>query len=330
MSKIKHQLGVALITVMLIVALGAIIAAQMLKSIQFELQKADNIAFNQQAFWYALGAESLAKRVLEEDFKDSPNVTHLEQLWANGENTYPVDFGQITGEIVDLHACFNLNALKQPNSNEDGTSEKSMPRKAFEELVVALDIENVGNFEAEYLSDALADWLDDDTTLISAGGAEDNDYAAKEFPYYAANSFIADVSELRIVEHFDKQIIDKLKPYVCVIPQSDVLNININTISADQPELLQALLSISKDEAQEALSAREQKGFENVSDFFNLPEVNKHQITDDQKQLFVVDSQYFKLKASAKFNDSYFNLLSTLYVDKNNKVTVVGRKIGRD
>lgn len=330
MNKTKRQLGVALITVMLIVALGAIIAAQMLKSIQLELQKADNIAYNQQAFWYAMGAESLAKRVLEEDFKDSPNVAHLQQLWANGENTYPVDFGQITGEIVDLHACFNLNALKQANPSESGTTEKSFPRKAFEELVMSLNIENVGNFEAEYMSDALVDWLDDDTTLISAGGAEDNDYAAKEFPYYAANSFIADVSELRVVEHFERRIIEKLKSYVCVIPQSDTLNININTLSADKPELLQAMLSISKDEAEEALSAREQKGFENVDEFFNLPEVNKHQITDEQKKHFVVDSQYFKLKASAKFNDSYFNLLSTLYVDNSNKVTVIGRKIGRE
>jgi general secretion pathway protein K len=58
----KHQ-GVALITVMLIVALCAVIASQMTARLQVQLQRSAQVRFNQQAYWYAMGAEAFTKRV---------------------------------------------------------------------------------------------------------------------------------------------------------------------------------------------------------------------------------------------------------------------------
>lgn len=107
----KKQQGIALITVMLIVALCAIIASQMTTRLQTQMQRSTNISFNQQAYWYAMGAEELAKRLLMKAFKDEPEITHLEQVWAQEERSFPVDFGEISGEITDLQACLNLNAL---------------------------------------------------------------------------------------------------------------------------------------------------------------------------------------------------------------------------
>ena len=79
LSKSKQQ-GVALITVMLIVALSSIIAAQMTTRLQTQMQRSTNISFNQQAYWYAMGAEAFSKRVLLKAFKDEPKAvsyTHL-------------------------------------------------------------------------------------------------------------------------------------------------------------------------------------------------------------------------------------------------------------
>ena len=365
----KKQQGIALITVMLIVALCAIIAAQMTTRLQTQMQRSTNIHFNQQAYWYAMGAEELAKRLLMKAFKDEPDITHLEQVWAQEERSFPVDFGEISGEITDLQACLNLNALhpkamtkadtKGQNkkssannananqtaaqnttaaqattntpSNKRNNNDKQLPAASvLEALIVNLNIEGVGNFEAEAMVNALTDWLDSDDLITSAGGAEDNDYASREFPYLAANTYLGSVNELRLIENFTPAVILALTPYVCVIPQSNQHKININTLDAELPELLQALIDSSLDDAQQILSARDSAGYENIQDFLNLPEVTAVALENWQNGQFDVDSDYFSLKANARFNNSYFAMRSILKVDKSQKIQVISRTIGRN
>jgi len=333
--KQHQQKGVALITVMLIVALCAVIASQMTARLQMQMQRSANVAFNQQAYWYAMGAEAFTKRVLVTAFKDDDDVTHLGQIWAQGQTTYPVDFGEISGEITDLQSCLNLNALRapleKPSSSSSGTQSKKVPaRLALEALLINLQLDDVSQFEAESMADSLTDWLDENSGISSAGGAEDNDYASREFPYLAANHYLASVNELRIIEHFTPAIIDAIKPYVCVIPQSYAHQININTLSVEQPELLQALLDSTLDEAQDILSAREEDGFASIEDFYNSEEVIKLRKFDDKKDQFVVDSEYFKLKASASFNDSFFAMNSVMKITDNKYIDVISRTIGRN
>ena len=332
MIKANKQKGVALITVMLIVALIAVLATQMTSRLQLQMQRTANIASNQQAYWYAMGAEAFAKRLLVESFKKNKNVTHLSQIWAQGENTFPVDFGEITGEITDLQSCFNLNALRtNSNSNSNGqTLEKSLARKAFEELLINLDIEDVDNFQVESMTDALMDWLDADDNLTGSGGAEDSDYASKEFPYLAANNYLASMQELRIIEHFSVAVINKLKDYTCVLPNTNMNKVNINTIAQDQPELLVAMLGITKDQATQALSDRDDEGFRDVEDFFGLSGLKDAKITPEQKEQFTVKSEYFNLRTIASFNNSYFAMNTIMKVDDKNKINVISRIIGRE
>lgn len=330
MISVNRQKGVALITVMLIVALIAILATQMTARLQLQMQRTTNIGSNQQAYWYAMGAEAFAKRVLIQSFEDDAEVTHLGQMWAQGENTFPVAFGQITGEITDLQSCFNLNALRTDDGISVKGATKPIARKAFEELLIALSIESVGSFEAESMADALSDWLDTDESITGSGGAEDSDYAAKEFPYLTANHYLASIGELRVIEHFSVEVINKLKDYVCVLPGSNLNKVNINTIAQDKPEILVAMLGISQNDASQALSAREEEGFKSVDDFFALPELSKAQISADQKQQFAVKSEYFKLKATASFNNSYFALNTIMQVDNKNNISVISRIIGRE
>lgn len=330
MTRAAKQTGVALITVMLIVALIAILATQMTARLQLQMQRTANIATNQQAYWYAMGAEAFAKSVLKQSFEDNSENTHLGQVWAQGETSFPVDFGQITGEITDLHSCFNLNALRTEDDDANNSVKKSPIRRAFEELLIALNIEDVGSFEAEYMADALTDWLDPNSSISSSGGAEDNDYAAKEFPYLAANNFLASLSELRVIEHFTVNVIEKLKDYACVLPNTNMNKINLNTIAQDKPEILVALLGISQNEASEALSARGEEGFKTVEEFFSLSELSKAKIAPEQKQQFAVTSEYFKLKATASFNNSYFALNTIMKVDNKNNIRVISRIIGRE
>ena len=326
----NKQQGVALVTVLLIVALAAILATEMTARLQLQMQRATNINFNQQAYWYAMGAEAFAKRVLITTFDEDANTTNLGQIWAQGETTYPVDYGQITGEIIDSQACLNLNALRATAKKGRSAEKIKVPARAvLEDLIIALNIEGIGQFEAESMADALTDWLDDDSGISSVGGAEDNDYASLEFPYLAANNFLASVEELRVIAHFTVPVIYALKPYVCVLPSTDLHKININTISTESAKLLQALLKSSLDEATQILSAREEDGFKDLNNFFNLPEMRNIKLSDEIKDQFVVDSEYFTLKTTASFNDSYFSLNSVMKIVNNKNITVISRTIGR-
>ena len=327
----KKVRGVALITVLLIVALAAVLVTQMTGRLQLQMQRTNNISLNQQAYWYAMGAEAFAKTILIEAFKDEQDVTHLEQMWAQGETSYPVDFGQITGEIFDMQACFNLNALRIDRSAIPAGSGKPAIQVAFQQLILSLNVEGVTDFEADSMTDALVDWLDKDSAIESAGGAEDNDYAAKEFPYLPANHYLASITELRLIEHFTIPVINQLKKFVCVLPNNNLHNINLNTISTEQVKLLEVFLDIPPRDAENALADRKGDGFEKISEFFSHRDIAKHNnITEVMKDQFVVDSKYFRLKSIASFNDSYFALSTLMKVESNNNISVVSRTIGRD
>lgn len=344
-TRMKNR-GVALITVLLIVALAAIIATQMTARLQLQMQRTANIDFNQQAYWYAMSAEAFTKRVLLQTFKDEPEVTHLGQIWAQGETRFPVDYGQITGEIIDLHACFNLNALYKESQSDAGSPPASPPaeptggsgtvkkpdepKDMLKRLIVSLGVEGVSDFEAESMVDALTDWLDENSSISSASGAEDNDYAAKKFPYLPANNMLASINELRVIEHFTVAVIEKLTDYVCVLPNNNLHKFNINTLDGEKPELLAALFDIPQNDAEQILSAREEEGYEDIADFFSTTEVSKLNLADDFKELFEVKSEYFALKTTTSFNNSFFALTSMLQVsDKGKKVTVISRSVGR-
>lgn len=330
-SKKYKQRGVALITVMLIVALCAVIASQMSARMQMQLQRSANMTFNQQAFWYAMAAEELTKRVLITAFEEDTEVTHLGQIWAKGETTYPVEQGEITGEITDLQSCLNLNALRKPPDSSTTASSKELPaRVALETLLINLQMDGVSQFEAESMVESLTDWLDENDELTGSGGAEDNDYASREFPYLAANNFLASVNELRVIANFTPAIINEIAPYVCIIPFSEQHMININTIDAQQPELLQALLDSTAEEAEQVLGARGEEGFDTIDDFYNLPEIIKLKLSDSIKEQFVVDSEYFTLKASTSFNNSFFAMKSVMKVTNNKYIDVISRTIGRN
>ena len=334
-NALNSQKGVALITVMLIVALAAIIASQMTTRLQMQMQRSTNTSFNQQAYWYAVGAEEFAKSVLTLSFKTEKDITHLGQQWAAGATNFPVDFGSIGGEITDLQSCLNLNALRAIKTNAqaapgDAPADNKLPaRVAFEKLLLALSIEGVDNFEAEAMADSLTDWLDEDGFIVGSG-AEDDDYASREFPFLAANHNLASISELRLIEHFTPKVILAIKPYVCVLPQNNEHMININTLNEDKVELLQALLGSSLDEAQEVLSAIPEKGYQNTNDFLSIPELSTIQLKAWHKKQFVVDSKYFALKAKADFNDSYFFLNSIIQVNDDQKIQIISRTIGRN
>lgn len=359
------QQGVALITVLLVLALAVVVATKMNSSLIFQVQRTENINSNQQAYWYAMGAEAFAKTVLLLSFKNSDDkkVTHLGQIWASGENAFPVDLGEISGEITDAQACLNLNAIinnsqsesnsspnqgsgqtpnnntgQQSSANNSGNSGSTnankidnIPKASLIELITNLEVDGISSFEAESMADSLYDWLDKDSVISGSGGAEDDDYAAKEYPYLAANSLLTSINELRLIEHFTPEVILTLKDYVCVLPNNAMHKININTLDEEDSKLLQALLGgIDENKAADILSERGEEGFKSIDDFYALAAVKDIKNFDQLREQFVIDSEFFTLTTKTSFNESYFSMKSIMKINKDESITVIDRSIGFD
>ncbi|WP_105214939.1 MULTISPECIES: type II secretion system minor pseudopilin GspK [unclassified Pseudoalteromonas] len=324
----RHQGGAALIIVLFIVALAATIAAQMSMNLMVQVQKSSNLNDFRQAKWYAYAAEALAQKVLRESIEEEPDKMHLKQSWALAANTpFPVENGTIAGEIKDLQACLNLNALRAEPQTQNGGYVKSNP--AHQALLALLkEIDDLPSDESEEaMADSVFDWVDEDSITMRSG-AEEDEYLSRDVPYLTANNFFADFSELRLVKGFNPLAMRKLAPYVCVIPGSEVFALNVNTITEDQALLLAAMIEgLDESSAQSVISARPEKGFDSLSDFVNeVTQQGGRDVKEDDGR-FVLKSSYFQLQTTATFVEFEFTMTSLLQIN-NKEISIMARKFG--
>ncbi|WP_158972733.1 type II secretion system minor pseudopilin GspK [Paraglaciecola sp. L3A3] len=337
----KKQTGVALIIVLLIVAIVSVLATEMGTRLQLQIKRASNIKENNQAYWYAMGAEQFAQKSLLELYKTNSDVIHSEQPW-NQEFTFPIEGGGIQAQLIDLQSCFNLNALGGVTTKSTGSptppaspapaspsgvvvkDELTQRIAAFENLLTIIDAD-IPSYNIEILKDSLADWLDKDSQA-RALGAEDNEYESRQFPYMAANNFMVHKSEIRLVNGIEVKWLDKLLDLVCVIPNNPLFKINVNTVSEENASIIAAMTGLSLDQAQSVISSKGKDGFEKVADFLNTTEIKALTLTDEQKAWFDVTTSHFILHTKAKFNNATFAMQTVFEIDSGKNVKVIRRE----
>lgn len=321
-----RQSGAALIIVLFVVAMAASLAVKMNARLMVEVQRSSNLVLQQQARWYAMAGEALAKRVLIEVKKEKNDHIDLSQKWAVETPPYPVEDGTIAGKIIDLQACLNLNAVRFEPQNNGGTQTFNEAHKALEallDLIPDLPLEE----SKETLADSVYDWLDVDS-MPKRQGVEEGEYMSYSIPYMTANNYFASVSELRLVRGFNPIVVEKLKPYVCVIPQSDTFKINVNTLQAEQSLLLAAMLNISESQAETIISQRPDDGWDQLSKFISDATQNGAQSLNDKDERFVTNSNYFEAHIKASFFETNFAMKSIIHITDNQKVSVLARRFG--
>jgi general secretion pathway protein K len=326
MGQHKQQ-GVALITVILIVAMVAIIATNISARNQLSMRRTLNLAQYDQAYWYAMSAEELTQKVLKQDFDDAKGVVHRQQYWALADVVFPAEYGEIAGKISDMRACFNLNALAvTAKENTNGQPQLPLAAKQFKALLVGLGMDD---FAAERLTHTLKDYLDSDS-INSPYGAEDSEYESRNVPYRAANTLMNHKSELRAVLGFTRQVYRHLSPYVCAIPGDNRQLINVNTLEVEQGALLAAMLDnqISVADAESIIGQVPASGYEKIEEFWENASVSGLKIEADAKSSFVIDSEYFLLKAGAKVDQAIFRMESVLKRGSGNNMDVLTRQFG--
>ncbi|MFI3245244.1 MAG: type II secretion system minor pseudopilin GspK [Ferrimonas sp.] len=326
----RKQRGVALLTVLLVLAVMATVAATMSSRSYLSVRRTINLNDHEQAYWYAMSAEALAKRVLVQDFDDADGTIHLQQYWATAEVIYPVEFGTISGTISDLRSCFNVNALAQGLTEAEQAENSYQAPLPARQLRAMLEAYELDRYQVEQLVDRVRDFVDSDNDTAGSYGAEDAEYQARPYPYQTPNQLMQHHSELRAVLGIPAALYQFLDDKICAIPGNSTQWLNVNTVPSDQPQLLVGMLEgkLSVDEAQDVLNGRPADGWASIDDFW--AESSLQRLTDVSaalKSTLVVDSNYFRVRGSAQSGSAVFRLESVLQRN-GNALSVVTRQYG--
>ena len=304
-----RQTGVALISVLLIVAILMAVATRLLAGHNLVINQHQNTFEFDQALHYALGAETLARQALYEDATNSgPEIDHLEELWAQDILPFELDEGGfLEAQLTDLNGCFNLNALS------DGASET---KQQAERVATLLGLPND-------LLHAWRDWVDADDDITELAGAEEGTYLVANPAYRTPNRPVTSTSELYLMPNVDPQQVQALMPHVCLLPDASN-QINVNTAG---PVALASLLDpqTASLAVTEAIVAQPRQ-YATAQEFKDA-HVEFQAVENGAIQL---KSSYFALHVQAQVGEASVSLYSLLHRDPtDNRVTVLARDFGK-
>ena len=181
------QRGTVLITVILMVALAALIATDIGYRQKLDIKRTSSFLSRDQAFFLLLAAENVVKQGLILDLKqdNSPNNPVFKDVkgkerWDeyNGQ-PIPVEGGVIQGELIDLQSRFNINSIMDDDSDIQA-AQRALLKKLMT-LKMVPDPNNI-NLSADMLIERLVDWLDPDSDVTGTDGMEDLDYLTRPTP----------------------------------------------------------------------------------------------------------------------------------------------------
>jgi len=324
----KHrQQGVALITALLIAALVTVAAVAMASRQQLDVRRTGNMLEADQAYMYALAAETWIGQMLNDDKKKN-QIDTLTEDWAMKLPPIPIEGGVITGSVEDLQGRFNLNNLVAANAgnnsgnNNSGNNSKpdQVQVRIFQSLLAQVSFAEEKVQLSPFVANRVADWIDPDLNAL-ADGAEDLVYLGLDVPYRAANRLMVSPSELSAVAGLSSSGVSALLPLVTVLPKSTAVNVN----TAPEMVLLGLHDDITPRIAAELATTRIGTAFGTVDEFVKKLK-DDYDVTLDKK-LVSVSSDYFLVSSEATIGRTTLRMYSVLE-RKDNGIRVVSRGIG--
>ena len=313
--KIKPQQGIALITILVMVALATILAATIAKR---QANTAENTAYlmrQNQSLLYAKSAEVFFSELLVDDAENAGDIDYLQENWAKPMPSFPVEDGSVAGTLEDQTGKFNLNSLL----NADGTP-NPQAKAWFEKLLQRVGL-------PEKLSEAVIDWQDADNETIGSMGAEASYYQGLPQGYLQANSKFHSVEELKLVRGFEGKKYLQIADYVSAAPNVD-LRVNINTAPAMLLASLDSKLDIK--EVQQRLQQRQAdlEHFSSVNELWNIEPFSQvsAEVRSEASNLLDVKSAYFKARIEVMLGGRKRQFSSDL-VRKDKMVYVASRSM---
>lgn len=337
--------GVALVTVLFIVALLSALAVQLISTQALVVAQARHTFATDQSLNYALGGETFARQILFEDQQQRANFDSLDEVWAQALPPLELDNGVMEIQVRDLNSCFNLNSmttggpgrgipgsgnaavLEAPNDSDDEDAVDQSGRPVRQLSGAALGKERFKNLlRAQSLPDGIADgWIDwvDGDDIVNGFGAEDSDYLLAEPAYRASNQPAVHVSELRLIANIDPEHAALLRANVCVYPApSGELKLNVNTASAAALQALASGVSPAQIEAFVG-SPRALERVDELESF--IPGLAR-----SAAGALTVSSEYFEISVRADVGGMVTELTSVVRRDPGTgQITLLSRDFGK-
>lgn len=258
-----RERGAALLSVLLLVAVMAVIAALMLDRLNLATRLAANGQAMTQARLYATSAETLAMARIKALVETSQERTVDRSGLLGRDFPLPLPRGTVMARVDDAGNCFNLNSLVEADV-QGALRLRLVGLGQMRALMKGLAIPEA---EAAIISDSIADWIDTDSAP-APNGAEDDSYQGRAVPYRTAGRMISDVSEIRAVRGMTPQFYERLRPWLCALPGADLSPINVNTLRPDQALLLTMIApqAIPAQRARAMLAARPALGWKSADE----------------------------------------------------------------
>ena len=268
----KHQSrGAALVIAMLLTALGAAVAVQMLVPLSGWMDREYRARDTQASYTLADAASSWAITVLAADLRLGP-IDHYGELWATPLPPTPAEGGTIEGRITDLQARFNLNNLAPRGVKSPANV--TLAKVLFTQAGVPVN-----------LVDALADAIDRDE-LTDDGQSERQRYGR-----VLRNAPLVRFADLLDVPGFTDVFVRNLAAAMIVLPEASPINAN----TASRALIATAFPAASADAIDKALLRRAQQPFSTGGDLATLLQ------QPTLEGVFSANSQYFAVEAVIRF-----------------------------
>lgn len=315
MKKSLAQPGMALLMVLILLAVLSTLAIEMTERLQQHIRRAETQKLSQQAYWYAIAAESLAISQLARSLMNK-NELSLSQDWATSAGDYPLREASINFKIRDLQTCFNLNAFTDPFSQ--GKEKNRL------QLIALFKMINIPSDEALKMANNIVEFIKPKIRHSDSGVKNP---AASKPATSGSVPFLIDQIELRLIKGMTAKNYHLLKTVTCVLPIWDQ-KLNLNTLPSEQAPVLAALLTphLSLHQARQLILSRPEKGWHDLNKVLNLPQLARlpRQIRDN----LTLSSNYFMLNAEIHIGRISLALKSLLVRQDSSSFYVLRHQTG--
>jgi len=249
----NSERGIALVTVLLVVALLTTLVTDFIYRSYISSSRAANFRDSARASLLARDGVTLARAGLEE-------LTRKDPFLVMDEGGMVFSKTVAEGLRIDVRATDERSRVSARIAYPLTGVIEPKAHGSYSRLLKAVRISDAS------LVDALADWIDNDSSP-RPWGAEEHHYKALSTPYKPRNNYVESVDELRLVKGYDSEVLNAIGQYVTPYNAEGLININ----TAPKPVLMSLTDEMTEALSDEIIKHRKGVPFRDRSDVMKVP-----------------------------------------------------------
>jgi general secretion pathway protein K len=306
--------GMAIISALLIAAVVAVIAAGMLTRQSVSTRSLEADQQRVQGRWVAFGGLEISRQLLWDARQREP-LTRLDQPWAQRLSVQGFE-----GRLEDEQGKFNLRNLVANERVDEAQVQ------AFQRLCELLGVNaGLGQRISQRVIASYPRLLNPQIAEASKPGFDSGratSPTASHKPQNPTLPMLRNLEDLRSVDGVNDALINKLAPYLTVIPAMTWLNGN----TATAPVLAAYVPGLSLERAQAMINERDAgRWFVNRGDFVNRLRMPQLELTSVKVG---ITSDWFRLRGEARRDQRRVSLEALLHRSEDRLPQVIWSRVG--